>query len=113
MGFELPEWTKCVWPNAITELAIQYYYNMAFNSEITSLITGQILEKILDDSKKYIEKELHEGQKMFIYSAHEFNVAMALIGLNVFYPHVPPFGSYILIELHELNGEYGFEVSLI
>lgn len=52
-----------------------------------------------------------DNKKIYLYSAHENNLAVQLLLLDVFYPHVPPFGSYIIYELHKINGIYGFKVS--
>lgn len=61
--------------------------------------------------KSYINNNLKpEGRKMFLYSSHELNVALTLIGFKVFYPHVPGYASFILIEFHEIDGVYGIQV---
>lgn len=66
---------------------------------------------MLEDSRSFISGKMDQQRKLFLYSAHENNIAFTLIGLNVFKPHVPSYASYILMELHEINGEYGFKVS--
>lgn len=48
---------------------------------------------------------------MFLYSAHDFNVGCLLRSLDAFaLPETPPYGSAVLIELHEIDGVYGLKV---
>lgn len=48
---------------------------------------------------------------MFLYSAHETNIALLLVTLDIFDDQIPAFGSYVLIEVHRVDGIYGFKVS--
>lgn len=52
----------------------------------------------------------YKNRKIFLYSAHEFNVAFMLQTLGIFEPHIPPYASYISFELHKINDDYGFKV---
>ncbi|KAF2888852.1 hypothetical protein ILUMI_17321 [Ignelater luminosus] len=45
-------------------------------------------------------------RKIFLYSAHEMNVAYLLNALDVYFPHVPPYGAYVMVELYEKNRTY-------
>lgn len=115
----------------VTDVAVQYYNLLTANIEIkrySSGITqyiyrrtifknnhflGILIKKIIEDSLNYIEGKLTpKGRKVFLYSSHEVNVALTLIGLNVFYPHVPSYASYVVIELHQLGQMYGVKVSI-
>lgn len=71
---------------------------------------GFLLKKIIQDSAAKQNGSLPEERKVFLYSAHEYNVATMLRTLNVFYRHVPPFGATIFFEIHNINGEYGLKV---
>ncbi|ERL84027.1 hypothetical protein D910_01346 [Dendroctonus ponderosae] len=68
-----------------------------------------LVKKIIDDSYTKIKGEYYKGTKIFLYSAHEFNIAVLLRYLDVFYPHVPPYGSYVIIELHNYGTVRGFK----
>ncbi|GLV41157.1 uncharacterized protein CBL_04681 [Carabus blaptoides fortunei] len=110
LGLNLPAWTKCVWPDKITEVAVKFYYMYTQTPEMKSFTSGRLLEKMVQDSKDFIENKLKpKGRKLFLYSAHERNVALMLIGLDVFYSHIPPYASYVILELHQINGIYGIK----
>lgn len=65
----------------------------------------------MDDTKAKIEgAEALKNRKIFLYSGHENNIAYLLTLLDVFYPHVPPFGAYVILEVHKINEIYGFKV---
>nr|CAH7768945.1 unnamed protein product [Callosobruchus chinensis] len=70
------------------------------------------MKKVIEDSKaKAVGKE-YPGTKIFLYSAHESNVAAMLRFLGLFHPHVPPYGSYISIEIHNVDGERIIKVNI-
>lgn len=49
--------------------------------------------------------------KMFLYSAHESNLAHFLLVLSIFdLPHVPNYGAYIILEVHKIRDSYGIKV---
>lgn len=51
------------------------------------------------------------NRKMFIYGGHDFNIEILLLLLdNMDRVSMPPFGSYLIFELHKINGTYGFKV---
>lgn len=48
---------------------------------------------------------------MYLYSAHENNVAEFLLVLDIFNPpHIPTYGSFIVVEVHLIDGVYGLKV---
>lgn len=49
--------------------------------------------------------------KIYLYSGHDFNVALVLLALDAFPPEVPNYGSYVAIELHLVNDVFGYKVS--
>jgi prostatic aicd phosphatase len=83
-----------------------------FYKQLDSCVAGFLLKKILQDSVSKQNGTLSEERKVFLYSAHEFNVATMLRTLNVFYRHVPPFGATIFFEIHNIEGQYGLKVRL-
>lgn len=74
-------------------------------------LTGFLLRKIIDDMQASINKKL--TRKISLYSAHEMNVAYLLNALEVYFPHVPPYGANVLVELHEKNRMYCVKVLVI
>ncbi|CAH1159469.1 unnamed protein product [Phaedon cochleariae] len=110
-GHKLPVWTKIVWPKTIIDLAIQEYFVQTGTTELIKLAEGYHLKKILEDTRRKIENinETH-GRKLYLYSAHENNLAEMLILLGVFDAHIPTYGSYLIFEVHKVNEEYGFKI---
>lgn len=76
-------------------------------------ILGPLLQKILLDSLNFAAGSLTPStRKMFIYSAHDFNVGTFLLSLDAFnLAKTPPYGATVLVELHEVNEVYGLQVS--
>lgn len=50
------------------------------------------------------------GRKLFLYSAHEYNIAYVLSALKMYELQIPYFASYVVIELHEIRNVYGLKV---
>lgn len=141
MGLPLPDWTKSVWPSNITEVAVEEYAvslgttplrrlasgrviffklsataagrsHLISNQPIFFAFLGQFLRKLLEDStSKANEEARSQNIKIYLYSAHENNIAWFLTLLDIFYPHVPGFGSNLVIELHKVKETYGLRVS--
>ncbi|RZC33739.1 venom acid phosphatase Acph-1-like, partial [Asbolus verrucosus] len=115
-GFKLPPWTKKVWPKTITELAIKEYFVATATTKLmqmasgTGVFLGYFLQKmILDTISKITGTD--KGTKIYLYSAHENNVAELLILLRLFdKPHIPTYGSYITFEIHRFGDFYGVKI---
>lgn len=74
------------------------------------IFSGFLMKKIIDDSRTKAKGLGYKDTKVFLYSAHESNVASLLRFLGIFYSHIPPYGSYIAIEIHNIKGERGVKV---
>lgn len=109
MGLQLPQWTNSVWPGNITDAGVDEYYVNLATPKMQRLAAGFFIEKILTDIKNKISNQ-NDPKKIYLYSAHENNLAYQLIALDVFYRHIPPYGSYIVYEIRKVNGVYGVKV---
>lgn len=78
--------------------------------EMQTYAVGYLLQQILNDTSLKINGSSGE-QKLVLYSGHDVNVAYLLIALGAFKPKVPPYGSYVIIEVHEIDEEYYIKVS--
>ncbi|KAF5302428.1 hypothetical protein FQR65_LT08517 [Abscondita terminalis] len=110
MGLELPEWTKPVWPENMTKAAVDEYYLAFSTPQMKRLSGGKLLKKIIDDTKAKIAPNSTDERRIYIYSAHENNIAYQLMFVDAFYPHVPPYGSYLVVEIHKINDVYGVKM---
>lgn len=73
-----------------------------------------MLKKILDDIRAKVDLKLvPKDRKIFLYSVHEFNLAYLLLTLDVFEYQNPPYGAYILFEVHEIDNVYGIKVRVL
>lgn len=108
----LEDWTKMIYPEPLKSLAVDFYYLQTNNTGLRTIITGYFFKKIIADTQSKIDGTLSPaGRKMFIYSAHETNVAAILLTLEAFkIVDIPPYGSYVLFEVHEIDGVYGIKL---
>ncbi|XP_049820542.1 venom acid phosphatase Acph-1 isoform X2 [Aethina tumida] len=111
LGLELPKWTKSIFPEKLASLAVENYFQYCGTTEAKRIVTGYLLRKILLDSKRKICGKLNPpSRKLFLYSGHQLNVACFLETLGLFKKHLPYYGSFIIVELHNVNQTYGFKV---
>lgn len=111
MDLPLPEWTKDIFPQGRLLDGINLEYEIfSYNTEMKRLNGGMLLHRVIDDMVAYADGSLDQNQKIFLYSGHETNVAAVLQALDVYHPHVPPYSSAVIIELHEIDDEYYVKV---
>ncbi|CAG9766713.1 unnamed protein product [Ceutorhynchus assimilis] len=106
-GYDHPEWAKPIYHH-IQDLCIKDYNVSTATPELKKFVVGFLVKKIIDDTYTKI-KGVDKGTKIYLYSAHEFNVAIFLRYLDVFYSHVPPYGSYVIVEVHNYGGIRGLK----
>lgn len=105
-GFTLPQWTKSVWPDTLTKIAIKEYDVYMGNLEMKRINAGYLLQKIIRDTEEVL-KNTESKRKVYLYSAHENNVAQLLMALDIFdNPHIPTYGSFVIIEIHHEKENY-------
>ncbi|XP_030755413.1 venom acid phosphatase Acph-1-like, partial [Sitophilus oryzae] len=110
-GYALENWTDPVFPDVLERIAVTQYYIESNTTDLRKLGAGYLLKKIINDSKAKIDGLLKpQSRKMFVYSAHERNLAYVLIALGVFNDKVPPYGCHILFEVHLIDNVYGFKI---
>lgn len=66
--------------------------------------------QIIADTKNKILSSDKEGRKMYLYSGHENNIAELLMSLGVFQPHIPNYGAYLVLEIHQIGGVFGVKI---
>ncbi|KAJ3664726.1 hypothetical protein Zmor_000274 [Zophobas morio] len=103
-GLELPQWTQSVFPDVLYDLLQLDYFSKSATHELRRLSSGFLLKKIIRDTRNKIRGILPENRKIFLYSGHEFTITFLMHLWGVFYPHLPPYSAYILIEIHNVGG---------
>ncbi|ENN71935.1 venom acid phosphatase Acph-1 [Dendroctonus ponderosae] len=112
LGFPQKEWEHEVFPEPIKSFVVDYYYIVTNTTERRKVVSGPFIQKILTDSEAFINGTISpSSRKMFLYSAHDFNVGCLLLSLDAFaLPESPPYGAAVLLELHEIDGVYGLKL---
>ncbi|XP_030766833.1 venom acid phosphatase Acph-1-like [Sitophilus oryzae] len=107
-GYPIENWTYKYMPE-MSRLNIDSYYLLANTTKLRKLSAGYLVGKFITDTEDKIATPT-SPVKMYLYSAHEKNIATLLITLGVFEDvDVPAFGSYIIAEVWKINGVYGFK----
>ncbi|XP_060526942.1 uncharacterized protein LOC132702372 [Cylas formicarius] len=109
LGFPPESWTEAIYPEPLRSLAVDYYYLESNTTRMRQIMAGYFIEKILLDSEMQTNGKLEPlGRKMFVYVAHEINLATFLLSLDTFsVTDVPPYGSYVILEVHNMDGVHG------
>ncbi|XP_030762850.1 venom acid phosphatase Acph-1-like isoform X2 [Sitophilus oryzae] len=112
LGLTLEDWTSLVYPEPLHSAAVDFYYINTNTTALRRISAGYLLKKILSDTADKINGTISPStRKVFLYSAHELNVASMLLSLEVYnVTTIAPYGSYVLFELHEIDEVYGIKL---
>ncbi|CAK1549738.1 unnamed protein product [Leptosia nina] len=110
VDIQTPEWAQQMMPK-IKETTKFEYMLMFYTDELIKLSAGGLLEDIFNATSGVI-KGARSVPKLFLYSAHENNVAALLAATRTFMPHQPRYGSTVSLELwrNRMSGDYAFMV---
>ncbi|XP_045766165.1 venom acid phosphatase Acph-1-like [Maniola jurtina] len=110
VGVTTPQWVVDIMPQIKNMTKIAYYCQF-YNTELRRLTSGVLMSEIVNITKAAIAGNT-EVAKLYLYSAHENNVAGLLAALRVFVPHQPKYGSAAILELRRNRdtGKYGVMV---
>ncbi|XP_066150276.1 venom acid phosphatase Acph-1-like [Euwallacea fornicatus] len=106
-GYPLEDWFY-TYEQQLFNVTVLNYRLMAGKKKLKRLSTGYLLRKIIQDTESRIS-DVDSPTKMFLYSAHEKNIATLLVTLDMFDDMIPTFGSYVLMEVHRIDGVHGFK----
>lgn len=84
------------------------YNTSTATDSLKRLSSGYFVQKIINDAELKAKGQL--GPKIFLYSAHEFNLAFLMNYLDIYYPHIPPYGSSMIIEIHRIKDKQYLKV---
>lgn len=108
-GLRLPDWTEKVFPSPLDKTVIEFYKSLTISTEGKKFVAGFLLKSILEEMKEKISRKAPDNRKIYLYSGHEITIAFLLITLGVFDEKPPNFGSYVIMELHKLENDYGIK----
>ncbi|XP_022116393.1 venom acid phosphatase Acph-1-like [Pieris rapae] len=105
-----PKWAEQVMPK-IKEMTEIEYSLMYYTDELIRLSAGGLLTDIINVTNAKIKGDKKQPN-LFLYSAHENNVAALLAATRTFIPHQPKYGSTVSLELWKdrMTDEYSFMV---
>ncbi|KAG1706635.1 Testicular acid phosphatase [Nymphon striatum] len=95
-----PKWLMDIWSDVIS-INNQEFGLMVPSREMQRLKAGPFLKDIIEHCRMKINKTAVE--KIFLYSAHDTTLSIILDALSVYNGLQPPYGSAIIIELHDLG----------
>lgn len=62
------------------------------------------MKKVVNDTIQMLQKRREVAdRKLYIYSGHDMNIASILSWLDVYEPHLPNYGAYIVFEIHIIH----------
>ncbi|KAI4459596.1 acid phosphatase-related [Holotrichia oblita] len=104
-GLKLPDWSSSIFPERTQKFALQEYYIQTATKQLRKLIVGQLMHKILVDTKAKINGT--SDYRIHLYSCHDNNIATALIFFGLLTPkHFPNYAACIVLEIHKINSKY-------
>lgn len=106
-GYPLEDWTN-KYIAQLKQITLDNYGFMTYKKKLKRVISGFLIRKIIADTESKIS-DLPQT-KMYLYSGHEKNVASLLSTLGFSLPDTIPFGGYVLIEVHRIDGIYGIKL---
>ncbi|XP_012268382.2 venom acid phosphatase Acph-1-like [Athalia rosae] len=111
LGHPIPDYLKGVYPKGQLLKAAAFFFGLQNgNDEIRRLYGGKLLRKITDDFKNVRDGTITDGRKLYLYSAHDINVAALLSTLGIWEAHMPQYSSAVITELWENEGKYYIKI---
>lgn len=97
---KLPEWTKEVFPDPITEMSAIAFQTPSVLPELARLQSGPLLREVLKGCQAKVAGTMKPDRGIWMFSAHDTTVSDFLNILRVFDPpHNPPFTATVMLEL--------------
>ncbi|XP_063978032.1 uncharacterized protein LOC135162957 [Diachasmimorpha longicaudata] len=105
VGLPLESWTEDIFPDgALKNLTIQKFQTESTTDRMRRLLGGSLLStflKNIDDYKKGLT-----DHRLFVYVGDDYHIVGLLNALGMYDgEHIPNYGSYVELQLHELPDE--------
>jgi len=111
-NYSLPNWTNTIFPDKLKEVSELSFLLPSYNPILKKLSSGVLLNEIVNHMKLKQSNKMKPDIKLWIYSAHDTNVANLLNSLNVFNYILPPYTASVFLELRKnTNDSYVVTVS--
>lgn len=106
----LPTWTLPILPTPMNKTVVEFYLSITATLEMRKFSGGYLLQSILTEMLNTTQNKAPADRRVYLYAGHEFNIAISQILLGVYNKEAPPFASFMIYELHEINGVYGVKI---
>ncbi|CAH1732158.1 prostatic acid phosphatase isoform X1 [Aphis gossypii] len=100
-NYTLPNWTNSVFPEKLREVSELAFLLPTYTPLLKKLSCGVLLNEIVDNMKQKRNGTMKTNYKLWVYSAHDTNVAGLLHSLNVYNYKLPPYAAAVFLELRK------------
>ncbi|XP_050438376.1 prostatic acid phosphatase-like isoform X2 [Adelges cooleyi] len=100
-NYTLPNWTNSVYPEKLMEVSRKSFELQTHNSLLKKLCVGMLIKEIVINMNIKRNSTIKSSKKLWMYSAHDSNVAALLNALNVYNNELPPYAATVLFELRK------------
>lgn len=102
-GKRLPSWTdKIMFPGSDFErFGFSWYTSITPTTEMKKITYGYLLKEILDHFTNKTQSTLSPNRTLWMFFGHDFNLALMLDTLGIFWLHQPPLASCLFFELYD------------
>ncbi|XP_008550915.1 venom acid phosphatase Acph-1 isoform X1 [Microplitis demolitor] len=111
MGLPMPEWIRQYYPTKMSSLMSFSLSQNVFNDKLRRLAGGPFISKMVRKMEDRVTGNLKpKARKMFAYIAHDNSVVNLLSSMRVWDGKEPGFNAMVLIELHEIKGDWNVQL---
>ena len=105
MNLTLPGWVDDIFPEGkLLDAMLLWYETFGKTLYQRRINGGKLLRAMIEDMEAVKSGTIK--RKISLYSGHETNIVAVLQALGVYHPHVPRYGSGILVEFHQVDSRY-------
>ncbi|XP_014279966.1 prostatic acid phosphatase [Halyomorpha halys] len=110
-NFTIPDWAEKIYPDLLHQIGGFSFSIPTSTTILKRLRGGPLLKDIITHMKLKRNGTLDPNRNLWLYSAHDDNVAALLNTMGVFEHHMPPFVATVMIDLRKnAKNEFFVEV---
>ncbi|XP_025425537.1 prostatic acid phosphatase-like isoform X2 [Sipha flava] len=102
-NYTLPNWTSTIFPQKLKEVAEFSFLMPTSTPLLKKLSCGVLLNEIVENMNGKRNGTLNPNVKLWVYSAHDTNVAGLLNSLNIYDKKLPPYTAAVFLELRKIE----------
>lgn len=107
MNLTLPEWYTDEVHRTMQEIMFMCYDNYSYTTQLKRLNGGLLVKKFIDNMNPRGDPNNKPSRKIYIYSAHELNIAAFARAHNISILRLPDYGSAFIVEkLRDENSNF-------